>query len=62
MAPQKFVGATGTRTRILVLNRHVVSSAFVAPSKVRGDKIGKTIEHGLSTAGVITLHFARFEM
>src|SRR6185295_3237491 len=29
--PQSFFGATGTRTRNLVLKRHVVSPAFVAP-------------------------------
>ena len=59
-------GATGTRTRNLVLKWHVVSPAFVAhlssPAEATvqgGDKGGETVEHGFSTAGVITLHFAR---
>ena len=62
--PEYVFAATGIRTRNLVRNRHVVPSGIrrTVLERKRGDKIGKTFEHGVATAGVITLHFARFDV
>ena len=43
---------TGTRTRNPVIINHVVPPAFAAHIKTRGDKSGKTFEHGPKAAGV----------